>query len=136
MRRQTSNITGKPTIPVPGRLDLAVLQQLAGNVRERLRQLDAEAAYLRSIADASTSGQSIVNLQRQISQLAAQVSALVIAGIVAGGEPDDNDGQSAALSAQLEELRKIEDHQPVGVSVAEFAELVKRVQGLEEGVLA
>lgn len=76
MRRPASNITGKPTIPVPGRLDLAVLQQLADNVRERLRQLDAEAAYLRSIADSATAQASFVGLQQSIATLQAQVAAL------------------------------------------------------------
>lgn len=76
MRRPASNITGKPTIPVPGRLDLAVLQQLADNVRERLRQLDAEAAYLRSIADSATAQASFVGLQQSIGALQAQVAAL------------------------------------------------------------
>ena len=76
MRRPVSNITGKPTIPVPGRLDLAVLQQLADNVRERLRQLDAEAAYLRSIADSATAQASFVGLQQSIATLQAQVAAL------------------------------------------------------------
>ena len=60
MRRPVSNITGKPTIPVPGRLDLAVLQQIADNVRERLRQLDSETTYLRSIADNGTSADTII----------------------------------------------------------------------------
>lgn len=88
MRRPVSNITGKPTIPVPGRLDLAVLQQLADNVRERLRQLDAEATYLRSIADNGTPKQTIaaleaaiLSLRQQLVLLAQQVAELTI------GEP-------------------------------------------------
>jgi hypothetical protein len=86
MRRPASNITGKPTIPVPGRLDLAVLQQIADNVRERLRQLDAETTYLRSIADNGTSAYTITALQAAIESLRRQIALLAqeIASIETG----------------------------------------------------
>jgi hypothetical protein len=75
-RRPVSNITGKPVIPVPGRLDIAVLQQLADNTRERLRQLDAEVTYLRSIADSATAQASLTGLQQSLSTLQTQLALL------------------------------------------------------------
>ncbi len=93
MRRPVSNITGKPTIPVPGRLDIAVLQQLADNVRERLRQLDAEATYLRSIADNGTPKQTIAALEAAILSLRQQL--VLLAQQVDAIENEDATGVSA-----------------------------------------
>lgn len=64
----------KPSIPIPGALDLRVLQQAIGNIAERLRQADAQIALLSRYASSSQSQAAITLLQQQVNALASQVS--------------------------------------------------------------
>ena len=130
-------VSGKPAIIDPPVLDLATLRQRIANIRERFALLEAAVNRLGAIADGSKFANDIALLQKQMVGLLNQINTLTVQ-LAAAIEPADNEGQVAAQAAELAELRKAADNQqaPPGVTMADFAELVKRVQGLEEGVVA
>ena len=103
-----ARVTGKPAILDPQALDLATLRQRIANIRERFALLERAVNELGAIADGSQFAKmQMGNLLQQLAALADQLAA-----------QDTGDNQA-----------------PPGVSLADFAELVKRVQGLEEGVI-
>lgn len=130
-------VSGKPAIIDPPVLDLPTLRQRIANIRERFALLEAAVNRLGAIADGSKFANDIALLQKQMVGLLNQINTLTVQ-LAAAIEPADNEGQVAAQAAELAELRKAADNQqaPPGVTMADFAELVKRVQGLEEGVVA
>jgi hypothetical protein len=67
---------GKPPVTPLSRLELRPLAERIDAIRQRLGALDAEVTALRAIADASTSAQQLLNLQRALLQLTERVSAL------------------------------------------------------------
>lgn len=75
----------KPSIPIPGALDLRVLQQAIGNIAERLRQLDAQAATLTSYATNSKTASSLTILNQKIAELTERINDLD-AAVAAIGE--------------------------------------------------
>jgi hypothetical protein len=78
--------TGRPAIPIPGALDLRVIQQSIGNIAERLRQIDAQVALLNSYATGSKSAAEIQQLRQQIAALSAQIEAPATVEITADAD--------------------------------------------------
>ena len=109
-----ARVTGKPAILDPQALDLATLRQRIANIRERFALLERAVNELGAIADGSQFARDIMVLKMQMGNLLQQLAAL--ADQLAAQDTGDNQA-------------------PPGVSLADFAELVKRVQGLEEGVI-
>lgn len=87
----------KPSIPIPGALDLRVLQQAIGNIAERLRQLDGTTDTLTRYATGSKTASSLTILNQKIAELTARVNALG----AGGGHAIEDDGTPVAQRAVM-----------------------------------
>lgn len=136
--RRTPLITGQPFIATPRAGDEGAVSRGFDNTRERIEALEREVLFLGQIADANSAASAVVTLQRQMTNLSSIVNSL-LATVSALGQTEDNDGQLAGLIAEAAELKKamadINTAPPSGTDAA-LTELIKRVDGLEQGVLS
>lgn len=99
---------GSPPVSVPRAVTLAVLQQMANNIRERLERVESAVgggpgASAGSAAAASSGGSA--SLQRQVSALQADMRRLdaAVAALAAGeGEAPGHDPAARAAIARLD----------------------------------
>ncbi len=112
---------GTPAITTPGQLTLRAVQSAVDNIRERLVAVEAVAtASARAVATPAAAGadlsSAVLALQREVANLAAAVGA---------ADLDDLAPASSPPRAQEDDLA------PPGVSRAELALLVDRIEALE-----
>ena len=142
---------GKPEIPTPGAMTLAVLQLAVNNIRERFKVLEAAVSLNLKTATASQTG-TATDLGRQIVLLRADLDALTttLAGLNTGEDAPDH---SAAIAALRRQVAAAEGNSPapptratIRAAVAEaeqfapespwrwsFNRLAERVEALELG---
>ena len=136
--RRTPIITGRPAISTPREGDADALARGFDNTRERIEFLEREVLFLGQLLEGSTGVQDILAIRTQIAKIIAQLNVLSVR-VAATAEPDDNDGQQASVLAEVVEMKKVllelNTAPPTGLEAA-LAELTKRVDGLEQGVLA
>lgn len=98
---------GKPAVNDPREFTLREVQQVVANIRERLRVLDATLASVQTLQNVGrqTTATDITALQRQITNLAAELAALaaVVAGLEGGG--DSTDPRTEQLAGELMALQ-------------------------------
>lgn len=98
---------GKPAVNDPREFTLREVQQVVANIRERLRVLDSTLATVQNLQNVGrqTAAADITALQRQITNLAAELEALaaVVAGLTGGGA--DVDPRTEQLAGELMALQ-------------------------------
>lgn len=130
---------GKPAVNDPREFTLREVQQVVANIRERLRVLDSTLATVQNLQNVGrqTTATDIAALQRQITNLAAELDALaaVVAGLTGGG--GDTDPRTEQLAGELLALQI--DVKSIGLEVpgrlpaveAQVAQLQSQVDGID-----
>lgn len=130
--------TRRVSIKTPDQLDLRAIQQAIDNIRERITGAEALADNLTLTVGAkgASGAGDITDLRKQIQALRVQLDKFTIL-VRALEAADDLQTQLSGISAELGEMRKMFDSMqpPADTMPAIVAELAKRVDGLEQGVL-